>query len=302
MTNKEYLNIGGFLETFMVPPDEIPTLQQVRDRQAAYGLAAPLPIGWEAKKMLLGNVPVLELYGPEATKHGAILFFHAGGYSAGSAADHAGLAAELGRAAKVKTYCVDYRLAPEHVFPATMEDSYDAYIALINLLDKSIPVALAGDSAGGGIVIAITQLAKARSKKMPSAIYAISPWIDMNQVGESFISRGPYDPMLSEASLNDLRDIYLNGHDPSDPMASPVNGNFENFPPLLIHAGANEVLLSDAIRLTSLSANAGNEVSLRVWQDMIHIFPWFYPHLEKANQAIKGAGAWLGEIFDQNQN
>ncbi|MBE9461358.1 alpha/beta hydrolase [Dyadobacter subterraneus] len=301
MKDNKYLSIGSFLKTFMITPDETPTLQQVRDRQAAYGLSAPLPFGWETKKMLLGNVPVLELSGPEATKSGAILFFHAGGYSAGSAADHAGLAAKLGCTAQVKCYCVDYRLAPEQIFPAAVEDSYNAYIALINLLDKDTPVVLAGDSAGGGLAVAITQLVKARGEKIPSAVYAISPWADMNQVGESFIVRGPYDPMLSKESLNDLRDIYLNGHDPSDPRASPVNGDFENFPSLLIHVGANEVLLSDALRLTSLSANAGNDVTLKVWQDMIHIFPWFYPHLEKANQAIEAAGAWLCEIFDQNK-
>jgi len=293
MTAQKYFKIENLLEMLKSSEGQEPTLQEVRDRQAAYGHAAPLPNGWQAKQMYLGDIPSLELTGPEATNSGALLFFHAGGYSSGSAADHAGLAAELGRAAKVKSYCVDYRLAPEHTFPAAIEDSYNAYLSLNGLVGNHIPIALAGDSAGGGIAIAVTQMAKIRGAKAPSAVYAISPWANLRQVGESYIQRSEFDPLLSKKALEALKELYLDGYNPDDPMASPILGDFRNFPPLLVHVGANEVLLSDALKVTELSAMAGNDVSLKVWRDMIHIFPWFYPHLEEANLAISAAGKWL---------
>jgi acetyl esterase/lipase len=188
---------------------------------------------------------------------------------------------------------VDYRLAPEHVFPAAAEDAFEAYVQLRIKLGNDEPIVLAGDSAGGGLVIVVAQLAKKRGYQGPAALYAISPWISMDLDSPSYKKIGAKDPMLSRQTLGALRELYLNGHPAADEMASPVYGDFADFPPLLIDVGSSEVLLGDAIELSRLTAMEGNTVSLNVWKDMIHIFPWFYPHLLEANQAIQQAGEWL---------
>lgn len=287
------MDIREFTEKFFTSVNPPNSLEETRSRQTAYGKGSALPKGWGTSPILLGNVPALEISAPEVASKGAVLFFHAGGYSAGSAEDHAGLAGHIGQACGLKSYCVDYRLAPEHVFPAAAEDAFEAYVQLRIKLGNDEPIVLAGDSAGGGLVIVVAQLAKKRGYQGPAALYAISPWISMDLDSPSYKKIGAKDPMLSRQTLGALRELYLNGHPAADEMASPVYGDFADFPPLLIDVGSSEVLLGDAIELSRLTAMEGNTVSLNVWKDMIHIFPWFYPHLLEANQAIQQAGEWL---------
>lgn len=296
--SENFLTIEEFLKLFIAETPPPKSLEETRERQAAYGLASPLPDNWIAQEILLGEIPALELSGPESTNKGALLFFHAGGYSAGTAADHAGLAAHLGKAAQVKSYAVDYRLAPEHRFPAAIEDAFQAYLNLLERLGKQIPIAVAGDSAGGGIAIAIPQLCALRGVRKPVCVYAISPWVNMQLDNKSYLVRKNADPMLSSEALQSLRNLYLSKENFNDPRASPVLGSFVDFPPMLIDVGANEVLLGDALEIAELTSMAGNTVSLNIWKDMIHIFPWFYPHLKQAENAIKIAGSWVRNYFN----
>ena len=296
--SENFLTIEEFLKLFIAETPPPKSLEETRERQAAYGLASPLPDNWIAQEILLGEIPALELSGPESTNKGALLFFHAGGYSAGTAADHAGLAAHLGKAAQVKSYAVDYRLAPEHRFPAAIEDAFQAYLNLLERLGKQIPIAVAGDSAGGGIAIAIAQLCALRGVRKPVCVYAISPWANMQLDNKSYLVRKNADPMLSSEALQSLRNLYLSKENFNDPRASPVLGSFADFPPMLIDVGANEVLLGDALEIAELTSIAGNTVSLNIWKDMIHIFPWFYPHLKEAENAIKIAGSWVRNYFN----
>lgn len=268
-------------------------VEQTRTIERDYGGSVPLPPGCLTSPVELGGVPSLKIVPVDADEEAAILFFHAGGYSSGSLLGHAAYAAALCDAAGVVGFLPDYRLAPEHLFPAAIEDSCAAFEALLAHGVEPDRIALAGDSAGGGIVFAVAQDVLGRGSPAPGCIYAMSPWADLTQSGLSYETRAASDPLLSRAALTDLAQIYLGAHDPADPRASPLFGAFEGFPPVMIDVGANEVLLSDAIGLADRLAMAGGEVELHVWQDLIHIFPWFAKEITDGAFANARAGAWI---------
>ncbi|HXO51338.1 MAG TPA: alpha/beta hydrolase fold domain-containing protein [Mycobacterium sp.] len=278
-------------------PSVTPPVAAARSAQAAYGNAVPLPAGIERTSVTLGGVPTERLHPSGTKQRRAFLLLHSGGYSAGTAADHAALAAQLALAADATGYVPEYRRAPEYPFPAALDDAIDAYRGLLQAGIASDKIVVAGDSTGGGMAIAVAQQAAVRGLPKSAGVYAISPWADLTQTSDSYDARGPYDPMLSRTSLQGRADVYLNGADPRSPLASPVFGDFADFPPLLVHVGADEVLLGDAVELARQASLAGSDVTLRVWARMIHIFPWFHTHLQAGRTAITQAGAWMADVM-----
>ena len=278
-------------------PSVTPPVAAARSAQAAYGNAVPLPAGIERTSVTLGGVPTERLHPSGTKQRRAFLLLHSGGYSAGTAADHAALAAQLALAADATGYVPEYRRAPEYPFPAAIDDAIDAYRGLLQAGIASDKIVVAGDSTGGGMAIAVAQQAAVRGLPKSAGVYAISPWADLTQTSDSYDARGPYDPMLSRTSLQGRADVYLNGADPRSPLASPVFGDFADFPPLLVHVGADEVLLGDAVELARQASLAGSDVTLRVWARMIHIFPWFHTHLQAGRTAITQAGAWMADVM-----
>lgn len=268
-------------------------VEQTRAIERDYGSSVPLPPGCVTSPVSLRGVPSLRIVPVNADEDAAIVFYHAGGYSSGSLIGHAAYAAALCEAAGVIGFLPDYRLAPEARFPAAIDDCCAAYQAVIALGFDPAKVALAGDSAGGGIVFAVAQDAIASGANVPGCIYAMSPWADLTQSGVSYDTRAASDPLLSRAALSDLANIYLGDHDATDPRASPLFGAFDAFPATMIDAGANEVLLSDATRLADRLAMAGGEVELRVWEGLIHIFPWFAKEITDGAVANARAGSWI---------
>ena len=277
-------------------PSVTPPVAEARSGQAAYGTAVPLPAGIERTSVTLGGVPTERLRPSGTKQQRAFLLLHSGGYSAGTAADHAALAAQLALAADATGYVPEYRRAPEDPFPAAVDDAIDAYRGLLQCGFPSDKIVVAGDSTRGGLAIVVAQQAAARRLPKPAGIYAISPWADLTQTNESYDARGPYDPMLSRTSLQGRADMYLNGADPRSPLASPVFGDFSEFPPLLVHVGTDEVLLGDAIAVARQASLAGSDVTLRVWARMIHIFPWFHSQLQAGRTAIQEAGTWIADV------
>lgn len=234
---------------------------------------------------------------PDADASGAILYLHGGGYVIGSLDSHRHLAAEAGRAAGVRTLAVDYRLAPEHPFPAAVQDAVAAYRFLLDSGIASNRIALAGDSAGGGLVVGALLAIREAGLKLPGCGWCISPWVDMEALGHSFVDRAETDPTVQKATIQMMAQWYLGGADPRHPHAAPLYGDLRGLPPLLIQVGAVETLLDDSISLARRAGIADVTVALQIWPEMIHVWPLYFPVLKAGRRAISAGGDFVRHVF-----
>jgi epsilon-lactone hydrolase len=224
-----------------------------------------------------------------------VLYLHGGGYVMGSIATHRATIARIARAAKAKALALDYRLAPEHKFPAAVEDSVAAYKWLLAQGYKPNKIAIAGDSAGGGLTLAT--LLSLRDQKLPMAAagIAISPWADMEGTGDSFKTRAYRDPMVGSGNLGGMAKHYVGDGDPRHPLASPIHADFTGVAPLLIQVGDAETLLDDSNRVAARAKTHGVKVDLEVWDDMFHVWHAFAKILPEGQQAIDKIGKFVIE-------
>jgi len=222
-----------------------------------------------------------------------VLYLHGGGYIIGSPRTHRPLMAELSQASKGRVLGLDYRLAPEHTFPAPVEDSVAAYRWLLNEGYDPARIAVAGDSAGGGLTVAMMVQSRYLGLPMPGAAVCISPWVDMEGLGESMETRAAADPMVGKENLMVSAKTYLGGSNPRAPLAAPLYADLRGLPPMLIQVGDAEVLLDDSTRLAGIAREAGVEVEMDVWDDMIHVWHLFAPILPEGKQAISQAGEFI---------
>lgn len=227
----------------------------------------------------------------------AILYLHGGGYVMGSLNTHRSLVGEISRAAQAAVLLLDYRLAPEDPFPAAVEDGVAAYRWLLDQGLKPQNLAIAGDSAGGGLAMATLVSARDQGLPMPAAAVPISPWSDLTCTNESYKTRAEADPMVTPGSkgINRMANLYLNGNDARHAYASPNFASLKSLPPLLIHVGRDEILLDDAIKLDAKAKADGVDSTLEIWDDMIHVWHAFHPMLPEGKQAIERVGAFLRE-------
>lgn len=276
------------------PADPPPTIEQRRASTDAWGESMPLPEGVVAEPVTLGGVPGVRHRPATADAGGTLLYLHGGGYVTGSSRSHGAFVAHLAEAAGMMGVALDYRLAPEHRFPAAMDDAVAAYRALLDEGAAPERLAVGGDSAGGGLTVATALALKAQGLPQPGALYAISPWADLTQSGASYAGRcAERDPMITRAGLDDMAAAYLGGADAHDPLASPVFGDLSGLAPLYIQCGGDEALLSDSLKLAEVAALSGLEVRLEVWPEMIHVWPVFHRYLGAGRRAIADAAAWL---------
>ena len=227
---------------------------------------------------------------PDADRGKAILYLHGGGYVIGSLDSHRHLAAEAGRAARSRTLAIDYRLAPEHPFPAAVDDSLAAYRFLLANGVPSGGITIAGDSAGGGLAVAAMLAIRDAGLPQPACGWTISPWVDMEAIGDSMVGKAASDPTVQKAGILDMAKHYLNGADPRSPLAAPIYGDLRGIAPLLIQVGAAETLLDDAIRLAQVAGAADVAVDLQIWPEMIHVWHVYYPELTAGRRAIAAGG------------
>ena len=222
-----------------------------------------------------------------------VLYFHGGGYIIGSPRTHRPMLAHLSTDSGARVLSLDYRLAPEHPFPAPVEDAVASYRWLLSEGYDPARIALAGDSAGGGLTVAALVQIRYLGLPVPAAGVCVSPWVDMEGLGESMETRAAVDPMVGKENLMVSAKTYLGGADPRAPLAAPLYADLRGLPPLLIQVGDAEVLLDDSTRLAGIAREAGVKVQMDVWDDMIHVWPLFAPILPEGKQAIAQAGEFI---------
>ncbi len=223
---------------------------------------------------------------------GAILYLHGGGYRIGSPRSHRGLAAALAGAAGCRVLALDYRLAPEHPFPAAIEDCWATYVWLCGQVPSG-RVALAGDSAGAGLALATALAARDAGGPLPAAAVLMSPWTDLTASGQSYTERAADDPLNQRAALMALARSYLAGADAQTPYASPLFGDLRGLPPLLLQVGSREIVHSDSVQLATKAQAAGVSVEFQEWDGMVHVFQQFPAELPQAAEAVAAAGQFL---------
>ncbi|MDX2350449.1 MAG: alpha/beta hydrolase [Porticoccus sp.] len=228
-----------------------------------------------------------------------MIYLHGGGYVMGSPTTHRSLVARLAKACGVRTLSVDYRLAPEHPFPAALEDALTAYQWMLDqgVLPKNIIIA--GDSAGGGLSLATLISLRDNHLPLPAMALCISPWTDLTLTGESITNCAKIDPYISQDLLK-LGAHYVGDNDPQHPLISPFYADLKGLPPLLIHAGTDEVLLSDTMRLAETAKHANVEVTVKIWERMWHDFHLWAPYLPEANQAIKEISVFVEKHWNNS--
>jgi len=239
-----------------------------------------------ATEVSLGGVGAIELTVAGNAAAPTVLYFHGGGYVAGSARTGTHLAAELARRVGGRALSVGYRLAPEHPYPAAVEDGLAAYAWLLESGVRPSQILVAGDSAGGGLAIATLLAGGDRGLPRPAAVAVFSPWADISRSGASMRTKDGADPLFSYDVMGWYAGRYMPTGDRSVPLASPVFGTLTGLPPLLIQVGSHEVLLDDAVRL---AANAGRddvEVTLQVTAEGTHVFQLNFGALDEADEAI----------------
>lgn len=238
------------------------------------------------------GVPAEWLEPASAQFHRVILYLHGGGYVIGDLSTHRSLAARIAEAASARVLFVDYRLAPEHPFPAALEDALTAYRWL--LLDGMDPggIAFAGDCAGGGLALAMALTLRDKRAPMPAAIAGLSPWLDMALSGRTILQNAPTDSLMSIELLAYYAQHYLAGVNPTNPMASPLYGNLAGLPPTLLHAGAKEILRDDVTRFGDKAYKAGCDISVEVFGELGHVFQQF-ERLPESEASIARIGTFI---------
>ena len=278
------------------------TVEQRREAGDALAERYPTPADVEITPVVANGVSAEWTYTPAAREDGAILYLHGGGFAWGSLASHRHFVSELGRAAEMKTLALDYRRAPEFPFPHALEDAINGYKYL---LDRSRKIAVAGDSAGAGLAVAMLVRLRELGLPQPASAVLFSPWTDMSISAGSYVRNAERDPVLNRELMLFLAGQYLGDQPTNTPLASPVFADLHGIAPLTIFVGATEALLDDSLALARSATLADARVRLEIWPKMFHFWPNYYQELEEGRQAVNLAGAimrdWLAVHAPQRE-
>lgn len=279
------------------------------DRQKALDFTRPPLVVREVFNQMLAQMPVpadakvtsadlvgvsgIRITSPGVAKDAVLMYIHGGCYMAGSAVGIRGLAAGLGKAARMTTYSIDYRLAPEYACPAAVEDTVAGYKALLAKGFSPARMVIGGESSGAGLALATLVALRDAGIPLPAAAYLISPWTDLALSGASIRGKADADPMLAEQGLRAAATHYLGGSSAYRADASPLYADLKGLPPTLIHAGSTEILLDDATRTAAVMGSVEVDVTLHVWPEVPHAWHVLGPHMPAAVKAIDEIGAFL---------
>ncbi len=290
-TSPELDRVIGIMKTIRSkPPADIYEARAVLDQ--AFGEFKPAS-DVTVFEIDADGVPCQWITAPDVPQNKLIIYFHGGAYAACSPATHQDLISRLSRASGAAALGVDYRLAPEHLFPAAVEDSIAVYQWALGHGFEPADIVLAGDSAGAGLVLAVMLAAKDKGVPLPAAGVCFSPWVDLECTGESMAANDHLDDFIKYGGLLARAKSYLGDADPRHPWASALFGDLRGLSPLLIHVGSAETLLDDSLRLEAMAKDAEVPVTLKVWDDMVHVWQAFAAILPEGQQSIEEAGEFI---------
>ncbi len=273
----------------------------------------PRPVGWQQRRERIDTVASAFGVAPDiafetirigkcqaewSLAHGShldrvLLYFHGGGYCSGSLRSHRGMVSEAGRAARARTLAVAYRLAPEHPFPAALEDALAAYDFLLSQGYSAERIAIGGDSAGGGLSLSTLVGLRDAGKPTPACAWLVSPWVDLELTGQSIDTKDADDPLIHRAYLQELAAAYCGPASPRDRLISPLHADLRGLPPVLIQVGSAETLLDDAVAAAERLGEGDVRASLEIWPRMIHAWHLWSPRLQAGRQALASAGEFI---------
>src|SRR3954467_547180 len=266
---------------------------QTRARFEKMGELLGRPAEARCEAVKAGSVPAEWVDAPGCDPSRAVLFLHGGGYAIGSINTHRRLTYNISAASGARVLLIDYRLAPEHPFPAAVEDAAKAWRWLLQQGVAANKLAIGGDAAGGGLAIAALVNLRDQKLGLPACAVAISPWVDLEGLGNSITARAARDPMVGKDGLLWMARMYLNGKDAKTPLAAPLHADLKGLPPTLVQVGTAETLLDDAIRIAEKMHAAGVDARLAIWPNQLHVFPLFAPILSEGRDGCLEIGNFI---------
>lgn len=284
------LSSHGLKHWVSLAPEHIPQLRK-RLHLAARRLRPPKGLRVKADK--LKHLPLQWLHPVGADADRVILFLHGGGFAVGSIQTHRGLAGRLAQLANMPCLIIDYRKAPEHPFPAALEDALSAYKYLLAKGYAPHQIVIAGDSAGGGLALSAQLAMKEMNLPLPAACVCLSPWVDLKFKGKSATTFLAKDPVVRVPEVRTWAYLYAGTHKLSHPLVSPLYADLSGLPPIFIQVSDQEVLTDDGIRLAQAIEAAGGQVSLEIWGEMMHVWQLFWRWVPEADRALRQAAAFI---------
>lgn len=271
------------------------TITEQRARQEKSVRFLRLPKQIRRQKITDFGIPAEWIDSPD-TGDGMILYLHGGAYGLGSINSHRELISRLVIDTKCRALAINYRLSPENPFPAALEDSVQAYTWLLSKGVEPSQICIAGDSAGGGLAIAALLTLRWKGIPLPAGVFCLSPWLDLTLSGASVSKNMHLDPILSGTILQKYVNYYIDNHNADDPLISPLFGDLRGLPPIHIQSGRNEILLDDSVRFYEKARQARVDVTLKIWDDMFHVFQLF-SFLPESQQSMKQVSAFVSRVM-----
>ncbi|MBN1365972.1 MAG: alpha/beta hydrolase [Syntrophaceae bacterium] len=288
MISQEAKNVMAFMSTMKVPNIRdlpIGLLRQGLEHMMSFSQP---PLGCKFEKVESGGPDALWVNASPRTDKSTILYLHGGAYSMGSSHTHAGITGVLSELTQTRVLSVDYRLAPENPHPAAVEDAVSAYCWLLDQGVAAKSIVVGGDSAGGGLTFSTMIALKNKKVRLPAAVFALSPWVDLALTGETITTKADIDPMITLSGAYYMVELYANDADVRLPLISPLYADLKGLPPVLIHVGTSEMLHSDSLRMAKALQKAGVDCVIKEWEDLFHVFQSvvFLPEARTANEEI----------------
>ncbi len=292
MISPQAMMVKSMLKQAKESGEPVVSVEQQRISLEALAALSPSAEGTTSTVTTLAGLSAEVIEPEEIETDNVVMYLHGGAYTAGSISTHRALVSRICKAAKARAYLIEYRLAPEHPFPAAIEDSLSAYQGLVKSGVPADKIIVAGDSAGGGLALALLLKLKQIRYPLPRRVVLISPWTDLTGSARSISERAELDPFLHADSLRPAAEIYLDGADPTDPLASPLFGDLQGLPDSLVLVGSDEILFDDSTRLVEALNKAGSSSRLVVGEGMWHVWPAF-PMMPESEEAIAEIAAFI---------